>query len=122
MSAKTFDTTSLKDTYRDDLLALIDERRNHPERAPASSDKGPKKSKAAPTDIMELLKASVAKHQAPNSAPNQGPHRGKNGANSNDEIADDEKKAGESDGAQKKRRAAHRRPARRSIRPERKQE
>ena len=88
MSQSDFDTSEIKDTYHDDLLALIKERAAHPNVAPKPLPKA-KKAKAAPTDIMELLKASVAKH--------------KGGA-----AANTDEEAGEKATA---RRAPHRRPA-----------
>jgi DNA end-binding protein Ku len=63
MTRDDFDTSDIKDTYYEDLLALIEKRRDNPEegRAPVPKTKAAKGTPA--TDIMELLKASVAKHK-----------------------------------------------------------
>lgn len=64
MTRDDFDTSDIKDTYYEDLLKLIEARKDNPEegRAPAPKTKAAAKGTPA-TDIMELLKASVAKHK-----------------------------------------------------------
>jgi DNA end-binding protein Ku len=56
--AAPFSTVELRDTYHDDLLALIEERRDHPEHIPTPLPKE-KKPSGKVVDIMSLLKKSV---------------------------------------------------------------
>ena len=56
--ATSFDTHELRDTYHDDLMALIEERRANPEHAPAALPKQTER-KGEVVDIMALLKRSV---------------------------------------------------------------
>lgn len=63
MTRDDFDTSDIKDTYYEDLLKLIEARRDNPEEGRAPVPKAPKTKATPATDIMELLKASVAKHK-----------------------------------------------------------
>lgn len=94
MSADELDTSGIKDTYYEDLRRLIEERRDNPEAGRAAPTKRAAQRATPASDIMELLKASVAKHK-----------RGK--AANEDEDEDEER------GARPQRKAApHRRTGR----------
>jgi DNA end-binding protein Ku len=95
MTRDDFDTSDIKDTYYEDLLKLIEARKDNPEegRAPVPKSKAAAKGTPA-SDIMELLKASVAKH--------------KGGA-----AANEDEEQGKPAGSKRKA-AAHRRPAKKT--------
>jgi DNA end-binding protein Ku len=59
-----FDTSDIKDTFHDDLVALIEERKAHPEKGHTPAPKKPKATGEV-VDMMELLKRSVAAQQKP---------------------------------------------------------
>ena len=112
MSQSTFDTRAIKDTYHDDMLALIEHRRAHPDVEPEALPKA-KRAKGGPADIMELLRASVAKHSvAKNSVAKNSVAKNSAGSAANTDE--------ESDGKEPARRAPHRRSAKRATRAKRK--